>query len=120
MIAIAAIAKYFLAGVWLAHGLACKLLGAVPRHRMIVARVVGERWASPVTYAVGAVEVVIGLWILSGVQAPLCALTQTVLLVVMNVFELMRARDLLLAPLAMAVANTIFLTLAWWAAVRNH
>jgi len=107
-------AKFFLAGVWSVHGLLCKTLGAVPRHRRIVARVVGERAAGPMTLAVGAGEIVLAVWILSGYQPRACAAVQTAMLASMNFFELRLAYDLLLAPLAMVAANAAFLGLAWY------
>jgi hypothetical protein len=33
--------------VWLANGLLCKVLGLVPRHEAIVARILGPHAASP-------------------------------------------------------------------------
>lgn len=115
----AAAAKYVLAGVWLTHGLLCKTLGAVPRHRRIVARVVGERAAGPMTLAVGAGEIVLAVWIWSGREARLCAAAQTLMLASMNFFELRLAYDLLLAPLAMVAANAAFIGLAWYWALAG-
>lgn len=107
-------AKYVLAGVWLAHGLVCKALGAVPRQKRIVARVVGERAAGPMTLAVGAGEIVLAVWILSGRAPRLCAAAQTAALASMNFLKLRLAYDLLLAPLAMVAANAAFIGLAWY------
>jgi uncharacterized membrane protein YphA (DoxX/SURF4 family) len=109
-------AKYALAGVWLTHGLLCKALGAVPRQKRIVARVVGERAAGPATLAVGIGEIALALWILSGREPRLCAAAQTAALASMNFLELRLAYDLLLAPAAMVAANAAFIGLAWcWA-----
>ena len=108
-----------LAGVWLVHGIWCKLFGKVARHRDIVARAVGESQARVVTLMVGGIEVMIAAWILSGAQMRLCALAQTCLLVSMNIFEVWLARDLLLAPWPMLMANTAFLSFAWWWAIYS-
>jgi hypothetical protein len=112
-------AGYLLAAVWATHGLWCKILGRVPRHRLIVARVLGERFAGPATIAVGVAEVAMASWILSGFEPYACAAAQTALLVSMNIFELTMARDLLLAPAAMAAANILFLSLAWYRALSG-
>ena len=63
-----------------------KVFDAVPRHRMIVASVLGEEIAGPVTVFIGIAETMIGLWILSGFWPRSCAAVQTVALISMNIF----------------------------------
>jgi hypothetical protein len=105
-----------LAGVWLASGLGAKLLGLVPRHQAIVARFFGDALAWPMTKAIGTAEVVMAVWILSGRERTACAVMQTVAIVAMNSLELWGARDLLLFPRLMPVANAALLAVAfWWA-----
>ena len=108
-----------LAAVWLVFGLVFKVAGVVPRHRMIVAAVVGEAAAGPVTLAVGLGEAALGLWVLSGVRPRACAAVQTLAVAGMNSLELAVARDLLLAPIAMVCANTLLLGVAWYLALRD-
>jgi hypothetical protein len=86
------------ASVWLVFGALFKVLNLVPRHRMIVATVLGEAMAGPITLGIGAAEATMGLWILSGIYPRLCAATQTIAIVSMNALELSLAKDLLLAP----------------------
>jgi hypothetical protein len=106
------------AAVWLVHGLYNKLLGGSTRHLAIVQSVpglggvAGER----VLTAVGIGEVAIALWVLSGWRPRLCAATQTVALLSMNVVELTYARPLLLWPAGLLPLNVAFLVLAWAAA----
>jgi hypothetical protein len=108
--------KWGIAAVWLTFGLVFKVLGLVPRHEAIVAAVVGDSLAPFATRTVGAAEVGVGLWVLSGRAPYPCAMVQTLLIVAMNAVELSRARDLLLAPSLMPLANTIFLAAVWlWA-----
>ncbi|MEO6954454.1 MAG: DoxX-like family protein, partial [Polyangia bacterium] len=76
----------------------------------------GERVAPVLTRLIGVGEGLVGLWMLSGLFLPWCALLQTVLVVTMNAIELTKARDLLLAPLPMVLGNTVLLALAWYAA----
>jgi hypothetical protein len=65
---------------------------------------------------VGAAEVLIALWGLSGWRARRAALVQTVLLLSMNVVELTYARPLLLWPAGLIPVNALFLAIAWAAA----
>jgi hypothetical protein len=105
-----------LAAVWLTSGLGAKLLGLVPRHQAIVARFFGDTYALPMTKLIGVAEVVMALWILSGRERKLCAVMQALAVVAMNGLELWGARDLLLFPRLMPVANAVLLLVAfWWA-----
>ena len=109
--------RFATAGVWLVFGVGFKLLGLLPRHRAIVAAIVGAEAAGPVTLLVGAAEALLGLWILSGLRPRTCAAVQTLAIVTMNAIELSVARDLLLAPVAMVCANAAFLAVVWWVAL---
>ena len=99
--------------VWLLFGLLFKALGAVPRHRQIVVRVVGPTRAGLVLWLVALVEISLGVWMLMGQFLVACVLAQTVLIVTINTLELRRARDLLLSPVGMVCANIVFLSLGW-------
>lgn len=104
------------ASVWLLFGLVFKLLGFLPRHLLIVERVVGPRHARAVLRAVAVTEVSLALWMLCGRWLPACMAVQTAMIVSMNTCELRYARDLLLSPLGMLLANAVFLTLGWYVA----
>lgn len=106
------------ASVWIVFGLGFKLLGFVPRHASIVARVLGGEWAVPLTVLVGLGECALAAWILSGLYPRLCAAAQTAAILSMNTLELALARDLLLTPLGMVCANLVFLSLVWYASIR--
>ncbi len=106
------------AAVWLVFGLGFKVLGLVPRHRTIVATIVGEALAGPTTIAIGLAETATAAWILSGFRPRTCAAVQTLAIVAMNVMELTLARDYLLAPIPMLFANAAFLTAGWICALR--
>jgi hypothetical protein len=103
--------------VWLVFGVVFKMLNLVPRHRAIVAAIVGDAAAGPVTFLIGAAEATLGIWILSGRRPRLCAAAQTCAIVTMNALELSLARDLLLAPALMVCANTVFLGVVWYCAL---
>ena len=108
----------FVAAIWLLHGFYNKLLGGSARHLAIVQAVpgLGGDTGARILVAVGIGEVAIAVWVLSGWRPRLCAATQTVALLSMNVLELTFARDLLLWPAGLLPLNVAFLTLAWAAA----
>ena len=104
--------------VWLLFGLVFKVFDIVPRHRMIVARLLGESASGPLTILIGLGECGIALWILSGVRPRACAAFQTAAILIMNSLELSLARDLLLAPAPMVCANLAFLAAVWYGALK--
>jgi len=113
----AGIARIGVGAVWLVFGVYYKLLRQVPRHERIVARVLGARVAPVLTRVIGAGEAAIAVWMFSGIALPLCVGLQTVLIASMNTLELRYARDLLLAPVPMVIANAVLLAVAWYAAL---
>ena len=106
------------AAVWLFFGFWCKLLGMVPRHRLIISAVIGDPVAGPVTVLVRAAETFLALWILSGVYPRACAAVQLLAIATMNSLELSFARGLLLAPVLMVCANTVLLVIVWYCALK--
>ncbi len=104
--------------VWLVFGLWFKVLGMVPRHRLIVAAAMGEAAGGPITVLIGAAETAMAFWILSGIYPRACAALQTIAIATMNAMELTVARDLLLAPILMVCANTVFLIAVWYCALK--
>lgn len=106
------------ASVWLLFGLVFKLLGFMPRHLRIVERVVGPRWARVLLRVVALGEIGLALWMLSGRGLAACMAVQTAMIVSMNACELRYARDLLLSPFGMLLANTLFLSLGWYVALH--
>jgi uncharacterized protein YqjF (DUF2071 family) len=113
------VAAMVVAAVWLVHGLYNKLLGGSSRHLAIVQAVPGlDGTVGEVALAsVGVLEVAVALWVLSARAPLLCAATQTVALLSMNIIELTFARDLLLWPAGLVPVNLAFLGLGWFAAV---
>jgi hypothetical protein len=103
------------AGVWFYEGLWCKLLGREPRQLAVVSAVprYGPRVGALFLKALGAVEVGMGVWVLSGVAPIPCAAAQTMLLVTLNTCGILWARHLIHDPAGMLVKNFAFLVLAW-------
>ncbi|MBS1593353.1 MAG: DoxX-like family protein [Bacteroidetes bacterium] len=87
---------YIIATVWLANGLFCKVLNLVPRHTEIVARILGADYARPLTIAIGCSEILMMVWVLSGIRARWCAIVQAVIIATMNIIEYTLVPDLLL------------------------
>jgi hypothetical protein len=90
------ISRGLFALVWVVNGLWCKLLDGVPRHRDIVARILGEEHALLLTRLIGATEVLMAAWILSGIRRRWAALAQIGIVLLMNLIEFTLAPDLLL------------------------
>lgn len=88
--------NYLIAAVWIANGLFCKVLNLVPRHQLIVARIIGNAHAGVLTRAIGFAEIAMAVWILSGIKPRLNAIAQAVIIATMNSLEFVLAPDLLL------------------------
>ena len=63
--------------------------------------------------SLGVLEVVLAVWVISGVAPALCAVTQTAVLVTLNVNGLLWSRRFIHEPLGMVVKNAAFLSLVW-------
>lgn len=82
--------------IWLANGLLCKVLNLVPRHQEIVAAIFGQEHARLLTVAIGISEVLMAVWILSGIRSRLNAIVQMLVIAVMNTLEFFLVPHLLL------------------------
>ena len=105
---------YLLALVWLANGLLCKVLGLVPRHAAIVARILGPAHAGLLTRLIGLAEIGMAVWVVSGFKRRWCALAQIGLVLGMNTLEYFLASDLLLWGRANAVFAGLFACLLYY------
>lgn len=102
--------------VWVFHGLYSKLLNGIPRHRLIVGKVLGVANAGIATKAIGLAEVLLGIWAFTGWQPVGCAVVQTSAIVAMNTLEILLAGELLVSAVGMVSLNLGFLSLVWhWA-----
>lgn len=90
------IITYCIAAVWIANGLFCKVLNLVPRHEQIVARILGSEHSRAITLLIGFAEVIMAIWILTGIKIRLNVLAQIVIVAIMNSLEFILAPDLLL------------------------
>jgi hypothetical protein len=90
------ILTFCIATVWLINGLFCKVLNLVPRHHLIVARILGEPVSFFAVKAIGILEILMVVWIVSKIKSKWCALTQILVVGTMNIIEFLLAPDLLL------------------------
>jgi hypothetical protein len=106
------------AAVWLYEGLWCKLLGGDPNQLTVVQAVprLGPVVGAVFLKALGAVEVAMAVWAVSGFEPMYCAIAQTALLVALNANGILWSRHLIHDPAGMVVKNFAFLVLAWVAA----
>jgi hypothetical protein len=104
---------YLIALVWLANGLLCKVLGLVPRHAAIVARILGPAHAGLLTRLIGLAEIGMAAWMLSGIKRRWCVLAQMGLVAVMNTLEYFLAPDLLLWGHTNALFAGLFIVLLY-------
>lgn len=82
--------------VWLINGLYAKVLGFVPRHQEIVARILGNDISFVAVKVIGALEICMFIWIISRKFSRLAAVIQIIIVITMNVMEFILVPDLLL------------------------
>ncbi|MBK8367593.1 MAG: DoxX-like family protein [Bacteroidetes bacterium] len=90
------ILNYCIAAIWLANGLFCKVFDLVPRHQQIVASILGDHYARPLTILIGISEIIMAVWILSRYKSKLNAIAQITIIATMNALEFILVPDLLL------------------------
>jgi len=110
------------AGVWIYEGLWCKVLGRAARHEAVVGSVpfLGPRIAHLTMFALGVMECLLAIWVLSGWWPSVAWILQCVILAAMNAGGLILARDLIPDPAGMVLQNAAFLTLAGVGANAIH
>ncbi len=105
---------YFVTAVWLYFGLFCKVLNFQPRHEQIVARILGGEYAHIFTKAIGVSEILMAIWVLSGIRLRVCIITQIALVAIMNTIEFFYANDLLLFGKTNAFIALLFVSILFY------
>jgi hypothetical protein len=83
---------------------------------MIVGKILGTAYASVATRTIGFLELLLGVWVLTGLHSVTCACVQTAAIISMNALEISFAREFLISALGMVILNLAFLALVWnWA-----
>ncbi|MEY8760718.1 DoxX-like family protein [Chryseobacterium tongliaoense] len=90
------ILNYCIATVWIINGLFCKVFNLVPRHEQIVARILSNTHSRMLTILIGLSEIVMAVWILTGIKTKLNATLQIITIAAMNILEFILVPDLLL------------------------
>ena len=108
------LAQIVIGSVWVFHGLYSKILNGIPRHRLIVGRILGQERAKTSTRIIGTLEFLLGIWAFTGWQPVWCASVQTTAIIAMNSLEIWLARELLISAIGMLILNLGFLSLVWW------
>ncbi|SFM84461.1 DoxX-like family protein [Chitinophaga sp. YR627] len=111
---------YLIALVWLINGLLCKVLHLVPRHQEIVARILGVKYAGPLTMLIGLSEIAMAIWIVSGFKSKLNAILQIIIVGTMNILEFMLVPDLLLWGRLNAVFAALFMLLIYYTEFKTN
>ncbi len=106
--------RYAIAAVWVVNGLLGKVLHLVPRHELIVARILGPAFAGPLTRLIGVGEVGMAVWVASGRWPALSVAAQVGLILTMNALEFALAPDLLLWGRANLLFAVLFSGLIVW------
>jgi len=100
--------------VWLINGLYAKVLGYVPRHREIVARILGEDISFAAVKVIGVLEICMFIWVISGKYSRLNAIFQIAIVMTMNIMEFIIAPDLLLFGKLNIVIAFLFSSLVYY------
>ncbi len=106
--------QILIGSVWVFHGFYSKILNGIPRHRLIVGKVLRLKDPTWMTRLIGLAEVTLGIWVFTGWQPIPCAAVQTCALVGMNTLEILIAKELLLSALGMVLLNAGLIGLAWY------
>ena len=113
--------RILFAAVWLVNGVWCKIMDGVPRHREIVARILGEEHSHAITRLIGIGEVAMAAWILTGIRWKWSCVLQIAAVASMNVIEFALAPDLLLFGRWNALVALAYIAVVAWAGfVKPH
>ena len=90
------------------------MLNGVPRHQLIVERILGNPNAGVLTILIGLSEIGMALWIISQIKSRLNAIVQIIIIAVMNALEFYLAPYLLLWGKLNAVFAILFIMLIFY------
>ena len=113
------VTRYLIASIWLINGVFCKILRLAPRHQLIVARICGDDHARALTCLIGTGEVLMTIWIVSGIYRRLNIVTQIVVIAIMNITEFIYASDLLMFGKINALLATLLIFVIWFNQLKS-
>lgn len=106
--------------VWLINGLYSKVLTLTPRHERIVSEILGAEYAHGMTFIIGVLEILMAIWIGSGIMSRICASMQIAIVLAMNLIECYLVPDLLLWGRFNLLFAFLFAGLIYWNAFRAN
>ena len=99
--------------VWLINGLYAKVLGFVPRHQQIVARILGGDISFLAVKVIGVLEICMFVWVISRKFSRLAAMMQIVIVMTMNILEFILVPDLLLFGRMNIIIAIVFVSIIY-------
>lgn len=102
---------YSIAAVWAVNGLFCKVLNLVPRHEQIVSRILGAEHGNLFTKLIGVSEILMAIWIVSGIKVRINTIAQMLIIATMNTMEFILVPELLLWGKFNSLFAFIFITI---------
>ena len=111
--------RIFIAFVWLANGLFCKILNFEPRHQEIVGQILGGLYELLLTRTIGFLECLMFLLILINIKSKFCSIFQIVIIMTMNCLEFWLVPDLLLFGRFNLLFAIAFCYLIYWNEFKN-
>ncbi len=99
--------------VWLINGLYAKVLGFVPRHQEIVARILGSEISFVAVKVICALEICMFIWIISRKFSRLAAVMQIIIVMTMNVMEFILVPNLLLFGRMNIIIALVFVSVVY-------
>ncbi|MBN8584368.1 MAG: DoxX-like family protein [Ignavibacteria bacterium] len=100
--------------VWLINGLFAKVLGFVPRHQEIVAKILGDGISFIAVKVIGVLEIGMFIWVISRKYSRLAAIMQITVVLTMNVLEYIIAPELLLFGRLNIVIAVFFVSVVYF------
>ena len=100
--------------VWLINGLYAKVLGFVPRHQEIVAKILGSEISFIAVKVIGVLEICMFVWVISRKYSPIAAVLQIVIVLIMNILEFILTPNLLLFGRLNIVIAVIFVSVVYF------
>ncbi|MCL9805218.1 DoxX-like family protein [Flavobacterium amniphilum] len=110
---------FIIALVWICNGLFCKILNLVPRHQEIVSVFFGKEAAREMTLVIGFLEILMAVWIVSGIKSKWNTVTQIIIIGLMNILEFIFASDLLLWGKMNIIFACIFIIFLYYQEFRG-
>jgi len=106
--------SFCIAAIWIVNGLFCKVLNLVPRHELIVAKILGSEHERLFTIIIGCSEIFMAIWILSNIKSRFNAIAQILIIATMNTLEFILVPDMLLWGKANAIAAFILILVIYF------